>query len=588
MSASLFGLGQEAAPSASLQGTIRDANGKPVAQVAVVLQKRGTADRFTAQTDSRGSYRFANLRDGLYSLQASKDGRGDATLDSLFLGPHQSKTVDLALGTPRPGNASEASAPQFFDPPQFTVAGVTDTTNLGGHGSDMVVRTRDSLAKETVSLGETKTKDASDAAEEKSLREAAESHPDDFEANHRWGHWLIASGRAREAIPFLQRAATETPTNYENAYDLVAANADAGKNEIARADAQSLLAGHDSADVHHLLADISEKLGDSLEAVRHYQRAAELDPSEPHLFDWGAELLLHHAPEPAQEVFSRGTQKYPHSARMLLGLGAASFAGGNSEDAVRSICQASDLNPRDPTPYLFLGKIEKAEILPSDDVIDRFRRFVVLQPQNADADYYYAVGLWKQRNRSRMPDVGEQVQTLLKTRCRSIRDTRRPSSSSVSSRRKRAPTLRPYRITRKRSKPIPNWKKRTTAWRRLIGSRGNPTKPGTNFAFTGSWRKNRRRGRIASAARSSNSSTPSATSPRPRLIKAGRSLVCNRRQCIIAPRGFCGKETSPTQPLRGTMSEIREDNSASRVATYFVFAFLLAAIIETMIATVYR
>jgi len=36
------------------------------------------------------------------------------------------------------------------------------------------------------------------------------------------------------------------------------------------------------------------------------------------------------------------------------------------------------------------------------------------------------------------------------------------------------------------------------------------------------------------------------------------------------------------------MSEIREDNSASRVATYFVFAFLLAAIIETMIATVYR
>ena len=414
MSASLFGLGQEAAPSASLQGTIRDANGKPVAQVAVVLQKRGTADRFTAQTDSRGSYRFANLQDGLYSLQASKDGRGDATLDSLFLGPHQSKTVDLALGTPRPGNASEASAPQFFDPPQFTVAGVTDTTNLGGHGSDMVVRTRDSLAKETVSLGETKTKDASDAAEEKSLREAAESHPDDFEANHRWGHWLIASGRAREAIPFLQRAATETPTNYENAYDLVAANADAGKNEIARADAQSLLAGHDSADVHHLLADISEKLGDSLEAVRHYQRAAELDPSEPHLFDWGTELLLHHAPEPAQEVFSQGTRKYPHSARMLLGLGAALFASGNSEDAVRSICQASDLNLRDPTPYLFLGKIEKAEIVPSDDVIDRFRRFVVLQPQNADADYYYAVGLWKQRNRSRMPDVGEQVQTLLK------------------------------------------------------------------------------------------------------------------------------------------------------------------------------
>ena len=36
------------------------------------------------------------------------------------------------------------------------------------------------------------------------------------------------------------------------------------------------------------------------------------------------------------------------------------------------------------------------------------------------------------------------------------------------------------------------------------------------------------------------------------------------------------------------MSEIREDNSVSRVATYFVFAFLLAAIVETVVATVLR
>jgi hypothetical protein len=33
------------------------------------------------------------------------------------------------------------------------------------------------------------------------------------------------------------------------------------------------------------------------------------------------------------------------------------------------------------------------------------------------------------------------------------------------------------------------------------------------------------------------------------------------------------------------MSDVREDTSASRTATYFVFIFLLAAIIETAIAT---
>jgi hypothetical protein len=36
------------------------------------------------------------------------------------------------------------------------------------------------------------------------------------------------------------------------------------------------------------------------------------------------------------------------------------------------------------------------------------------------------------------------------------------------------------------------------------------------------------------------------------------------------------------------MPETQEDNSPSRVATYFVFAFLLAAILETMIATLGR
>jgi hypothetical protein len=33
------------------------------------------------------------------------------------------------------------------------------------------------------------------------------------------------------------------------------------------------------------------------------------------------------------------------------------------------------------------------------------------------------------------------------------------------------------------------------------------------------------------------------------------------------------------------MSESKEDNSASRVATYFAFIFLIAAIIETLLAS---
>ena len=412
--ASLNGAGQQSAEPASLHGIIRDADGKPVAQTAVLLQRKGSADRFNGQTDSQGNYSFPGLPDGMYVLRASKNGYTDAEIPSVFLRPHESKTVDLTIGLVQ-GQGSATSTPQFFDQPQFTVAGVTDTTNLGGHGSDTVVRTRNSLAKDTVSLGEPTVKAPADAAREKSLRELAERQPTDFGANHQLGQLLIASGRAREAIPFLERAAVKDSANYENAYDLALAYAQAGNYVMSRDQATKLLPTHDQADLHHLLGDVDEKLGDSLEAVRHYQRAAELVPSESHLFDWGAELLLHHAPEPAAQVFSKGNRLFPDSARMLLGLGAAYFARGAYDEAVDRTCRASDLNPNATIPYLFLGEIEQAEIAPSNDLIERLHRFLTLQPQNADANYYYAVGLWKQRNAApQKHDIG-RVEFLLKT-----------------------------------------------------------------------------------------------------------------------------------------------------------------------------
>lgn len=339
-----YATAQAPSQSASLHGSIHDEKGNPIAHVVVVLGSKVSSDKVTTYTDTQGHYNFTNLHDGVYTLEATTEA-GTAHLDLVFLKPHESKTLDLTLASLQPGKAPTPSIPQFFDEPQFTVAGVTDTTNLGGHGSDTIVRTRDSLAKETASLSEARPKESSDAD--------------------------------------------------------------------ARANAQRLLATHETADLHHVLADLDEKLGDSLEAVRHYQRAAELDPSEAHLFDWGAELLLHHAPEPAAEVFSNGTRKYPSSSRMLLGLGAAAFARGDSDGATRRICQASDLNPADAAPYLFLGKIEQSEITPPADLVEKLHRFATLQPQNADANYYYAVALWKRKS-SRTNETAVQAESLLK------------------------------------------------------------------------------------------------------------------------------------------------------------------------------
>jgi tetratricopeptide (TPR) repeat protein len=410
---SLSVLGQEPAQPTSLHGIVRDTDGTAVAEASILMRKKDSTDNFLVHTDAQGSYTFTLLPGGVYSLQATKDGYAAAEVSAVFLRPRESKIIDLTLAPL--GQGSATSTPQFFDQPQFTVAGVTDTTTLGGHGSDTIARTRNSLAKDTVSLAETAAKSSPHAARETSLRELAKRQPDDFGVNRQLGQLLIAGGRAREAIPFLERAAAKDPANYENAYDLALANAEAGNYATARDEATKLLATHDQADLHHLLGDVDEKLGDSLEAVRQYQRAAELDPSESHLFDWGAELLLHHAAEPAMEVFSKGNRLFPGSARMILGLGAASFARGDYDEAVQRICRASDLNPNDSVPYQFLGKIEEAENQANPDLVEKLHRYVTLQPNSADANYYYALGLWKLRNAAHRKGSVTEVVSLLKT-----------------------------------------------------------------------------------------------------------------------------------------------------------------------------
>jgi Tfp pilus assembly protein PilF len=72
------------------------------------------------------------------------------------------------------------------------------------------------------------------------------------------------------------------------------------------------------------------------------------------------------------------------------------------------------LNPGDPTPYLFMGKMQDAEIVSREGFVERLGRFVRLQPENALANYYSGSALWKARKRSEDTTTPAQVEALLK------------------------------------------------------------------------------------------------------------------------------------------------------------------------------
>jgi tetratricopeptide (TPR) repeat protein len=107
-------------------------------------------------------------------------------------------------------------------------------------------------------------------------------------------------------------------------------------------------------------------------------------------------LLLHRAFEPAIEVFTKGHRLYPGSVRMLLGLSVATYDQGAMEQAKKLLLEACDLNPADPTPYLFLGKLQEAEKIEPPGWTERFKRFASAHPENALAHFYYAVALGKE------------------------------------------------------------------------------------------------------------------------------------------------------------------------------------------------
>jgi tetratricopeptide (TPR) repeat protein len=369
--------------SATIRGKVEDAQGQPVVGATVSLQ-RSSPEQAT-QTDTNGGYSFVTPPGHDYTLRAAKAGMGEGTFGPLALSAGETKNIGLKL---RP-----ASTAEFYDEPQFTVSGVSDVTAPAGHGSDTVLRTSESFAKDVASLDKGSARSVS-AEEEKSLREVAEREPSSFEANHRLGKLLAGSGRPGDAIPFLERAAQLKGDDYANSFDLAHAYADAGQYKRAQTVSRELLGRRDTPELHHLLADTEEKLGDPVSAVRDYQRAAELNPSENNLFDWGAELLIHRALQPAVEVYEKGTRLFPQSSRMLIGLGVSWFATGSYDQAVESLCRAADLKPDDPQPYLFLGKMQSVSPYHSEALTERLARFVRIQPGNAVAKYYYAVSLW--------------------------------------------------------------------------------------------------------------------------------------------------------------------------------------------------
>lgn len=246
------------------------------------------------------------------------------------------------------------------------------------------------------------------------FKRARELQPDNYDANHNLGEYYVQSGKITEALPLLEKAYELNSSAYDNAYDLAMADFMAGKLDDARRVIRALLQQKNTGELHNLLGQIDEKDGKFVDAANDYEAAAHLDPSEDNMFAWGSEMLLHRTYEPAIAIFQKASEMYPKSPRIHIGLGLALYSRGIYDKAVQALIAAADLSPKDERCYLFLSKAYNSSPLQADEVVERFRRYAELRPENALAQYYYAVSLWKgKRVENTGVDTG-LIESLLK------------------------------------------------------------------------------------------------------------------------------------------------------------------------------
>jgi tetratricopeptide (TPR) repeat protein len=248
---------------------------------------------------------------------------------------------------------------------------------------------------------------------ERQLQQAVRKNPRSFAANHQIGEFYLQQNQFAQAIPYLEKARQLDPKHYANAYDLALAYFRLNNLGKARASVQALLKIKPTAELYALLGDIEDKANNREQAAEEYQRAARLDESEDRLLDFGNSLIKIGAYDGAVQIFDYSLKKYPQSAKLRVGLGITHYTGGRYSEAVKTLCEAVDLDPTDPRSFVFLGEMYGVAPELAEEVTKRMAQFVQFHPNNAQAHFYYAVSLWHGQSGANV-EMNE-VERLLRT-----------------------------------------------------------------------------------------------------------------------------------------------------------------------------
>src|SRR5437773_7819575 len=229
---------QEGQKAGRVDGKVCTVSGKPIAGALVTLAGKGSERKIATKTNVDGTFVLLELGEGTYTVHAEKAGWKLAVVDSLHLSAGEQRHVSIVLES-LTGSAAASSSKEspegadlkFSDESNFAVAGVTDWSAAGLHGSAANARTSEDLAKETAALkftptaaksassgdadahrelGDTKEKSGDPIGAVNEYEKAARMDPSE-ENYFAWGTELLLHRASGAAIEVFSKGAKEHP-----------------------------------------------------------------------------------------------------------------------------------------------------------------------------------------------------------------------------------------------------------------------------------------------------------------------------------------------------------------------------------------
>ena len=218
---------------------------------------------------------------------------------------------------------------------------------------------------------------------------AAGGHPD---ARLALGVAFAQHGYFRQAASQFATARRQAPRNYSVSYNLALALFRSDQYEEAAQVLSETSEYRNTAELHHLLADVYEESGRHVDALQEYQKAIELEPdNEAYWFALGYELLKHQTYDGAAVTLEPAVQRFPKSFELRLALGITYFARRQYDPAAESFVAATELSPNSLGAYRMLAAACTNRARWGDPIVAKFRHFMALQPKTPWGPYLYAL-----------------------------------------------------------------------------------------------------------------------------------------------------------------------------------------------------